>query len=130
MLPCRKISGSSAASKATLKLSMGHGTRLKAARDRHSWEAASIFPADPADFHQDGDCCATPKDESGSGRIDGHLDLEAPLTTAWELAHAWPASELTVIETRRTPRKMRAWRARSSPRPTVFWKFPQKNSCR
>lgn len=29
--------------------------------------------------------------------LHGRLDLGAPLTTAWELARAWPASELVVI---------------------------------
>jgi proline iminopeptidase len=30
--------------------------------------------------------------------VQGRLDLEAPLTTAWELANAWPGSELVIIE--------------------------------
>jgi pimeloyl-ACP methyl ester carboxylesterase len=30
--------------------------------------------------------------------VQGRLDLEAPLTTAWELAKAWPESELIVVE--------------------------------
>jgi proline iminopeptidase len=30
--------------------------------------------------------------------IHGRLDLSAPLRTAWELAQAWPAAELVVIE--------------------------------
>ncbi|MFE2425385.1 prolyl aminopeptidase [Streptomyces sp. NPDC059373] len=29
--------------------------------------------------------------------IHGRLDLAAPLTTAWDLAHAWPDAQLTVI---------------------------------
>ncbi|WP_027133823.1 prolyl aminopeptidase [Geminicoccus roseus] len=29
--------------------------------------------------------------------VQGRLDLEAPLTTAWELAQAWPGSELVVV---------------------------------
>jgi proline iminopeptidase len=30
--------------------------------------------------------------------VHGRLDLGAPLTTAWELAEAWPGSELVVVE--------------------------------
>jgi proline iminopeptidase len=30
--------------------------------------------------------------------INGRLDLQAPLVTAWELSHAWPGSELVVVE--------------------------------
>ncbi|ETW96011.1 prolyl aminopeptidase [Candidatus Entotheonella palauensis] len=29
--------------------------------------------------------------------IHGRLDLAAPLVTAWELAHAWPGSELVIV---------------------------------
>jgi proline iminopeptidase len=30
--------------------------------------------------------------------INGRLDLQAPLVTAWELSRAWPGSELVVVE--------------------------------
>jgi proline iminopeptidase len=30
--------------------------------------------------------------------INGQLDLSSPLVTAWELAHAWPGSELVVVQ--------------------------------
>ena len=30
--------------------------------------------------------------------INGRLDLQAPLVTAWELSQAWPGSELVVVE--------------------------------
>ena len=29
--------------------------------------------------------------------VQGRLDLEAPLTTAWELAQAWPDGRLVVV---------------------------------
>lgn len=30
--------------------------------------------------------------------VQGRLDLEAPLTTAWELSRAWPDCELVIVE--------------------------------
>lgn len=30
--------------------------------------------------------------------IQGRFDVNAPLVAAWELAHAWPDSELVVVE--------------------------------
>lgn len=30
--------------------------------------------------------------------VKGRFDLEVPLTTAWELADAWPGSRLVVVE--------------------------------
>lgn len=30
--------------------------------------------------------------------VQGRLDLQGPLVTAWELARAWPDAELKVIE--------------------------------
>jgi proline iminopeptidase len=30
--------------------------------------------------------------------INGRLDVQAPLRTAWELAHAWPHAELVIVE--------------------------------
>lgn len=29
--------------------------------------------------------------------VHGRLDLDAPLTTAWELAQVWPDSELVIV---------------------------------
>jgi proline iminopeptidase len=29
--------------------------------------------------------------------VQGRLDLEAPLVTAWELAKAWPDGELVIV---------------------------------
>jgi proline iminopeptidase len=29
--------------------------------------------------------------------IHGRLDLDAPLVTAWEVARAWPGSELIIV---------------------------------
>lgn len=100
--------------------------RLKAARDWHDWEAASILLAnadgsprrwrDPAYLltrarivtHYFSHAAWL---EEGvllrdAGRlasipgvlVQGRLDLEAPLTTAWELARAWPGSKLVVVE--------------------------------
>ncbi|MBB3964568.1 prolyl aminopeptidase [Rhizobium metallidurans] len=100
--------------------------RLKAARDWHDWEAASILLAnadgyprrwrDPAYLLTRARIVthyfshAAWLEESvllrDAGRlasipgvlVQGRLDLEAPLTTAWELARAWPGSELVVVE--------------------------------
>jgi proline iminopeptidase len=30
--------------------------------------------------------------------INGRLDLQSPLVTAWELSRAWPGSELVVVD--------------------------------
>jgi len=30
--------------------------------------------------------------------VQGRLDLEAPLVTAWELSKAWPQSRLAIVE--------------------------------
>jgi proline iminopeptidase len=30
--------------------------------------------------------------------INGRLDVQAPLRTAWELANAWPHAELVIVE--------------------------------
>ena len=98
--------------------------REKAARDFHDWDAATATtdPGAPARvpreahleiararicthyFRHDGFL------EDGQilrniGRIaaipgimvHGRLDLEAPLTTAWELDRAWPAAELVIV---------------------------------
>jgi proline iminopeptidase len=97
----------------------------KAARDWHDWEAASITVdpdaappqrwSDPRFrlararivthyFHHDGwlEDGALLK---GAGAlagipgvmVQGRLDLEAPLATAWELARAWPDGDLVVV---------------------------------
>jgi len=99
--------------------------RLKAARDWHEWEAATILLADPAglprrwsDAHYllTRACIITHYFREGAwledgillknaGRlagipgilIHGRFDIEAPLVTAWELARAWPGAELIVL---------------------------------
>lgn len=101
-------------------------TRLKAARDWHDWEAASILHANPDGFPRrwhNAEYLLTRArivthyfhhaawlDEGVLLRnafklaaipgilVQGRLDLEAPLATAWELSKAWPGSELIVIE--------------------------------
>ncbi|MHC2297533.1 proline iminopeptidase [Rhizobium mongolense] len=100
--------------------------RLKAARDWHDWESAPILLADPDGlphrwrdpdyllararivthyFHngawlEDGVLLRNAGRLSGIPGIlvQGRFDLEAPLTTAWELAEAWPGSRLVVVE--------------------------------
>lgn len=100
--------------------------RLKAARDWHDWEAASILLADPSGrprrwadplyllarariithyFHHsawlaDGELLRNAGRLAGIPgiMIHGRLDLEAPLVTAWELARAWPDAELVVLQ--------------------------------
>jgi proline iminopeptidase len=97
----------------------------KAARDWHDWEAASIS-ADPdaappqrwSDsrfrlararivthyFHHNG-WLEDGQLLKGAGAlagipgvmVQGRLDLEAPLVTAWELARAWPDGDLVVV---------------------------------
>ncbi|ANL34409.1 proline iminopeptidase domain-containing protein [Rhizobium phaseoli] len=100
-------------------------TCLKAARDRHDWEAASILLGDPnglprrwADpayvltrariithyflngaWLEDGVLlgnAARLADIPGI-LLQGRFDIEAPLVTAWELARAWPESELRIL---------------------------------
>ncbi|KQV27923.1 proline iminopeptidase [Rhizobium sp. Root1203] len=101
-------------------------TRVKAARDWHDWEAASILLANPAGFPRrwrDPRYLLTRTRivthyfaqhgwlEEGvllrnadrmkaipGTLVQGRLDLEAPLTTAWELSKAWPGSELVIVE--------------------------------
>jgi proline iminopeptidase len=101
-------------------------TRLEAARNWHDWEAASILLANPGGFPrrwrdanymlararivtryfshaawlEDGVLLRDAwKLASIPGvLVQGRLDLEAPLTTAWELAKAWPGSELVIVE--------------------------------
>ncbi|PDT07687.1 prolyl aminopeptidase [Rhizobium sp. M1] len=100
-------------------------TRLKAARDWHDWEAASILLADPdglprrwADpvyvltrariithyflngaWLEDGVLLTNAAQLAGIPGIllQGRFDIEAPLVTAWELARAWPESELRIL---------------------------------
>ncbi|MBB3522657.1 MULTISPECIES: prolyl aminopeptidase [Rhizobium] len=100
-------------------------TRLKAARDWHDWEAASILLADPqglprrwADpaylltrariithYFVNGAWLEDGQLLNNAGRLtgipaillQGRLDIEAPLVTAWELARAWPQSELQLL---------------------------------
>jgi proline iminopeptidase len=103
-----------------------HDLRQAAAAAWHRWEAASILLADPngmpsrwADpryllararivthyFHHG----AWLKDrqlisgvnllqETPAILIQGRFDLEAPMTTAWELAESWPEAELVIVE--------------------------------
>jgi proline iminopeptidase len=101
-------------------------TRLKAAKDWHDWEAASILLANPDGFPRrwrdanymltrariithyfshaawldDGVLLrdAFKLDGIPGILVQGRLDLEAPLTTAWELARAWLGSELVIVE--------------------------------
>ncbi len=101
-------------------------TRLKAARDWHDWEAASILLADPNGLPRrwsspaylltrariivhyfahnawldDGALLSGVDKLRGipGVLVQGRLDLEAPLTTAWELARAWPGSQLVIAE--------------------------------
>jgi len=100
--------------------------RQAAALAWHRWEAASILLADPngmprrwADpryllmrarivthyFHhgawlKDRQLLADASKLRGlpAMLIQGRFDLEAPLTTAWELAQSWPEAELIIIE--------------------------------
>ncbi len=100
--------------------------RLQAARAFHDWEAASIS-ADPdakpgerwldPDFQlararicthyfrrrawlEDGILLREAHKLAGipGVMVQGRLDLMAPLVTAWELAQAWPDSELVIID--------------------------------
>ena len=101
-------------------------TRLKAASDWHDWEAASILLANadgfPRRWHDAGYRLTRARiithyfshaawlDEGLLLRdahklagipgvlVQGRLDLEAPLTTAWELSRAWPDCELVIVE--------------------------------
>ncbi len=100
--------------------------RVKAARDWHDWEAAPILLADPyglphrwrdrdyvlararivTHFFFNGAWLDDGVLLRDAGRlsgipgilVQGRFDLEAPLTTAWELAKAWPGSRLVVVE--------------------------------
>jgi proline iminopeptidase len=100
--------------------------RIKAARDWHDWEAAPILLADPdglphrwrdrdyvlararivTHFFFNGAWLDDGLLLRNAGRlsgipgilVQGRFDLEAPLTTAWELAEAWPGSRLVVVE--------------------------------
>jgi len=99
--------------------------RAKAAEDWHAWEAApfAIVPGatppakwrDPAyrqarariiahyfangAWLEDGQLLGNAKRLAGiPGEIvQGRLDLEAPLATAWELARVWPDATLTIV---------------------------------
>ncbi|WP_454849532.1 prolyl aminopeptidase [Rhizobium binxianense] len=101
------------------------GTRFKAASDWHDWEAASILLADPAGlprrwsdpryrlarariithYFRHGAWLEDGALLKNAGRLagipgillHGRFDIEAPLTTAWELARAWPESELVIL---------------------------------
>jgi proline iminopeptidase len=99
--------------------------RLRAADDWHAWEAATfaIVPGGkpPAKWRnaryrlarariiahyfangawlEDGQLLRNAKllDGIPGEIVQGRLDLEAPLATAWELAHAWRDADLTVV---------------------------------
>lgn len=102
------------------------GIRERAAEDWCAWEdAASPLPdgspnpryQDPAfrmtfarivtHYFHHGAWLANNQLLAGAGQlagipgflVHGRFDLGAPLDTAWELARAWPASELVVVET-------------------------------
>jgi proline iminopeptidase len=99
--------------------------RAKATQDWNDWESASVFSdpdAKPSPQWSDPDFLMTRARiithyfrhhawlEDGillrnasalagipGVMVQGRLDLEAPLVTAWELAQAWPDSELVII---------------------------------
>lgn len=102
------------------------GIRDKAALDFHLWEAATIS-SDPgagwperwndpayilararivthyfrhAAWLRDGELIdgATALAGIPGVMVQGRLDLQAPLTTAWEMSRAWPAARLVIIE--------------------------------
>ncbi|MBB3607833.1 prolyl aminopeptidase [Rhizobium sp. BK602] len=98
---------------------------VKAARDWHEWEAASILVdpraslperwSDPRYvtarariithyFHhrgwlEDGQILRNVGRLQGIAckMIQGRFDLEGPMTTAWELSQAWPAAQLVIV---------------------------------
>ncbi len=100
--------------------------RLEAARSWHDWEAASILLADPEGLPRrwqdpgylltrariithyfrnlawldDGVLLRDAERLAGipGVLVQGRLDLEAPLVTAWELSRAWPQCRLVVVE--------------------------------
>lgn len=101
-------------------------TRIEAARNWHRWEAASILLAEPGGLPRrwrdpiylltrariithyfrnrawldDGALLrnAGPLASIPGILVQGRLDLEAPLVTAWELSRAWPQSQLVIVE--------------------------------
>lgn len=98
--------------------------QAKAARDFDDWDSASLSsgpravaaPKDPAmilarsrivtHFFRHAAWLAEGELLAGAGRlrgirgvlIQGRLDLQGPLVTAWELARAWPEAQLVVVE--------------------------------
>lgn len=100
--------------------------RLEAACNWHDWEAASILLADPMGLPRrwqnprylltrariithyfrnlawldDGVLLRNAERLVGipGVLVQGRLDLEAPLVTAWELSKAWPQSRLVIVE--------------------------------
>jgi proline iminopeptidase len=100
--------------------------RLAAARAWHAWESATVSadpdapaPArwsDPAyllararlvthyfangAFLPEGELLARADRLHGipGALVQGRLDLQAPLVTAWELARAWPSADLTIVQ--------------------------------
>lgn len=102
------------------------GVRDRAARDFHDWDNASVSanpqagrPSDGVDparmlsrgrivthyfrhaaWLEEGELLAGAGKLAGipGALVQGRLDLQGPLLTAWELAKAWPGSELVVID--------------------------------
>ena len=99
--------------------------REKAARDWHAWEASATADADAAPpaawadpvfrmcrarivthyFHNNGfleDGVILRQAHRLAGipgvMVQGRMDLEAPLVTAWELDRAWPDGELVMVQ--------------------------------
>ena len=101
------------------------GVRERAARDWHAWEASATADADAAPppawsdpvfrlcrarivthyFHnggflEDGILLAQADRLAGipGVMVQGRMDLEAPLKTAWELDRAWPDGDLVIVQ--------------------------------
>jgi proline iminopeptidase len=99
------------------------GVRLKAAQDWHAWDTASVSvsptaspPPDPRHvmarsrivthyFHhngwlEDGTLLANAAQFNGipGTLIQGRLDLQGPLVTAWELSKRWTDADLVIVQ--------------------------------
>jgi proline iminopeptidase len=119
------LRGDMVAAYRTLLADPDPGVREKAARDWHDWEASATADADAAPptawsdpvfrlcrarivthyFHhngflEDGILLARAHRLAGipGVMVQGRMDLEAPLVTAWELDRAWPDGELVLVQ--------------------------------